>query len=293
MHPSLRRRPLVGLALLLLAGCAHHDEIAQPAPVAEIRPGYIEGYLPHSELPNSLALLPPPPAAGSAAMALDEAVARQRVLQRGSARWRLAMQDADLSFPAAAGTFSCALGAPISQALTPHLYQLLRRSLTDAGLATYSAKDHYQRARPFTWNHQPICTPQEQAELAQDGSYPSGHTAIGWAWALILSELAPARGEAVIARGLAFGESRNVCNVHWHSDVLQGRTVAAATACRRPARNWPGSARNPCPRSATAARKPPPWRNDGRGSAPGLHPGLTTTANVAHWSTPPPASECP
>ena len=31
---------------------------------------------------------------------------------------------------------------------------------------------------------------------------------------------------------LTFGESRNVCNVHWHSDVVQGRTLGAATLAR-------------------------------------------------------------
>ena len=111
--------------------------------------------------------------------------------------------DADLSFPNAAGTFSCALNAPITEESTPRLYTLLRKTLTDAGLSTYGVKDRYQRPRPFTDNNAPICTPAEQAGLAKDGSYPSGHTAVGWAWALILSELAPARADAILARGLA------------------------------------------------------------------------------------------
>jgi acid phosphatase (class A) len=29
-------------------------------------------------------------------------------------------------------------------------------------------------------------------------------------------------------RGLDFGISRNVCNVHWHSDVVYGRMMGAA-----------------------------------------------------------------
>jgi acid phosphatase (class A) len=109
---------------------------------------------------------------------------------------------------------------------------VLRRTLTDVGLSTAAAKDHYQRTRPFVANNEPICTPNELAALANDGSYPSGHTAVGWAWALILSEIAPARTDAVLARGAAFGESRNVCNVHWHSDVVQGRVMGAATLAR-------------------------------------------------------------
>ena len=68
--------------------------------------------------------------------------------------------------------------------------------------------------------------------LEKDGSYPSGHTAVGWAWALILTEIAPDRTDAILARGRAYGESRNVCNVHWHSDVVQGRLLGASTVAR-------------------------------------------------------------
>ena len=81
-------------------------------------------------------------------------------------------------------------------------------------------------------NGRPTCTPEEEGHLEKDGSYPSGHAAIGWAWALILAELAPDRADQLLARGLAFGQSRVVCNVHWQSDVLMGRTLGAAAVAR-------------------------------------------------------------
>jgi acid phosphatase (class A) len=217
---------------LAVAGCASGPHRAQPAPVPEIRPGLMQGYLPQEALPDSLALIPPPPAAGSAAFAFDEEVARKSLALRGTPRWALAAVDAELGFPHAAGTFACALGAPVTQADTPHLYQLLRRTLTDAGLATYGAKNRYRRARPFVANGAPICTPQDQAFLEQDGAYPSGHAAIGSAWALVLAAIAPERADALALRGRAYGDSRNVCNVHWRSDVVEGRFVAAATVAR-------------------------------------------------------------
>jgi hypothetical protein len=40
------------------------------------------------------------------------------------------------------------------------------------------------------------------------------------------------RGFLDEARGLAFGESRNVCNAHGHSDVVQGRAIAAGAVSR-------------------------------------------------------------
>ncbi len=85
--------------------------------------------------------------------------------------FRDAIQDANLLFPEAANSFSDALGFQITEADTPHLYLLLRRSLTDAGLSTYTAKNHYQRMRPFMVNKEPTCTPDEESHLMKDGSH--------------------------------------------------------------------------------------------------------------------------
>ncbi len=236
MTSSISSRPIkllfVLAAVALAAGCAAMKKQSQPAPVPEIRPGILAGYLPTEALPDSLAMIPPPPAQGSAAEALDEAVSRRNIELKGLPRWALAARDAELMFPKAAESFSCAVGLPITKETTPYLYMILRRTLADAGLSTYTAKNRYQRKRPFMVNGQPICTPGEAKHLMKDGSYPSGHTAIGWAWALILAELVPDRADAILSRGRAFGESRNVCNVHWHSDVVEGRFMGASTVAR-------------------------------------------------------------
>jgi acid phosphatase (class A) len=190
------------------------------------------GYLAPSARLSSLALVPPPPAPGSAAMARDEEVNRQMLDLQGSPRWQLAIRDAVLTFPQVAGTFSCALGVSISQERTPRLMTLLRRTLVDAGRSTSQAKDHYQRARPFMVNGKPLCTPDREDALRANGSYPSGHSAIGMALALVLAELAPDRADALIARGREFGRSRLVCNVHWSSDVIEGQLMGAAVVAR-------------------------------------------------------------
>lgn len=216
------------LVLLLTAGCTTLESPEKPGPVMEIRPGYLLGYLPPWSLPDGNAFIPPPPAEDSVAFALDREISSKSLALRGTPRWKLAAADAELRFPAAAETFSCALDAPISREDTPHLYRLLRRSLTDAGLSAYTVKKRYQRKRPFMINGQPNCTPDFTDKLEHNGSYPSGHAAIGWAWALILSEVAPHRRDALLARGRAFGQSRVICNVHWQSDVIQGRYLGAA-----------------------------------------------------------------
>ena len=231
-NAAQRRIVLVLVCVAIITGCASFERPNKPVAVPEIVPGRLAGYLLPQALSNSLALLPPPPVSGSAALALDEEVSRKSLDLRGTPRWELAAEDADLMFPQAAGTFSCTLNAPITEQDTPHLYMLLRRILTDAGLSASRAKMNYQRKRPFVVNKKPICTPDWEGHLRKDGSYPSGHTAIGWAWALILCEIAPEQTEAILARGRAFGESRVICNVHWQSDVIEGLLMGAATIAR-------------------------------------------------------------
>ena len=161
----------------------------------ETSPGILKGYLPKEAVPDSAALLPPPPAMGSAAEALDQEIARENLTLRGTPRWKLASMDADLRFPSAAGDFSCALGAPVTEQDTPRLYVMLQRIMTDAGAATGAAKNKYRHARPFMLDSQPTCAPDQEPVLRTSGSYPSGHTAIGWAWALVLSEASPDRAK--------------------------------------------------------------------------------------------------
>jgi acid phosphatase (class A) len=231
---------LIILLACALSGCGTMKSQTASAPgtgmagaqVKEIMPGMLEGYLTKEEQLDSKEFVLPSPAENSARQAMDTAWADNMQTLRGTDRWDLAIKDADLHFPAPANVFSCALGIPVSEEDTPSLYMLLRRTLTDIGLAPYSAKNAYQRERPFMVRGETVCTPEDEEALRQDGSYPSGHTSIGWGWALILTELAPDRAEAILARGRSFGESRNVCNAHWYSDVVAGRLVGAAAVAK-------------------------------------------------------------
>jgi len=205
--------------------------------IKEIHPGILAGYLSAKEYPNSLELLPPPPVDGSAAYMHDVEIANKYTALKNEKRIELAKKDAILTFPEAFDAFNIILDIPISQEKTTNLYMLLRRSLADAGLATYSAKNNYSRARPFMVNNLPEIDPNKEEDLRKDGSYPSGHTAIGWAWALILSEIYPNQSDEIIERGRQFGISRMICNVHWNSDVEAGRFIGSATVARLHANN--------------------------------------------------------
>lgn len=231
-NARMKTRTLPSLALAItLTACASAPATSDAdAPLPEVHTGSAKasGYLSPEHLPDSLALLPPPPTAGSPAYALDEAVARASFALRDTPRWHFASAEADTAFPHGASAFACALRQRIDAGSTPAIYRLLQRSLIDAAHSVKGAKQHYQRQRPFIVNGQPVCTPDDTG-LRSRGSYPSGHAAIGWTWALILSELAPERATALQARGLAYGEDRVVCNAHWASDVRQGRLLGAAT----------------------------------------------------------------
>lgn len=200
--------------------------------VPEVHTGILQGYFNKEELPNSLVLLGPPPEEGSVAYALDQEKAAIYVALEDEALKAQAKKDAVLYFPEATEAFNIILETKISEETTPHLYMILRRTLADAGGCTYGVKNKYQRKRPFMVNDTPICTPEEEEMLRGDGSYPSGHTAIGWAWALILAEVFPDQADVILKRGIEFGISRNVCNVHWHSDVVAGRMMGAAAVAR-------------------------------------------------------------
>ncbi|CAN7341819.1 phosphatase PAP2 family protein [Phenylobacterium sp. LjRoot219] len=231
---TLRAIGPLGFAVLIV-GCAATSAPQVPSIQAKPptgAPNVTQGYLAKEARPNSLLLVPPPPAPGSEAMARDEAAAKAAVALRGGPRWNVATNDAELKLPQAAQTFSCALGVKLDPAKAPHVFTLLQRSLGDLGLSTYAAKTKYMRARPFTANGAPTCTPSFEPVLRKDGSYPSGHSAAGFGWGMILAELAPDRGDQLVARGRAFGQSRVICNVHWQSDVEEGRVVAAAVVAR-------------------------------------------------------------
>lgn len=238
VHKVLFRSLTMTMAMVLLWSCGPQTTETSQAltslskEIKEVRPGILEGYLAFEEMPNSLLLVPPPPKEGSAAWELDMEMAAKFVAMEDETRKALAASDAVLHFPEAAEAFNMVLDLKISEETTPMVYMILRRTLADAGLSAYAAKDHYQRERPFMLNGSPTCTPEEEDYLRKDGSYPSGHTAIGWAWALILTELFPEQADVILERGKEFGISRNICNVHWHSDVLAGRMMGAAAVAR-------------------------------------------------------------
>jgi len=189
-------------------------------------------YLSQDQLPDSLALLPPPPAPGSSAMQGDEAMRRLTLASIGTPRYAIAISDADRGSSQTVEAFSCAVGADINNKRTPALYQLLVRLRIDARRASYRAKNYYKRPQPFIVHHTRPCSPTDDHLTRTEGSYPSARSAVGWAYGLVLAELNPARAREIIDRAREFGKSRVICDVQWQSDVDAGFVIGAATVAQ-------------------------------------------------------------
>lgn len=190
-----------------------------------------KGYLPAGAHPDSLKILPPPPAVGSPQQLGELATFEATRALQGTPRWTQAIRDADLSGKEAFMSFSCAANVKIGPDTTPTLARLLMRLIDDGRPVYNPAKDFYARKRPAAGNDAPICVPRERW-IETNGSYPSGHSLIGFSWGLILAELVPDRATELVARGREHGDSRVICGVHWQSDVDAGRVLASALVAR-------------------------------------------------------------
>ena len=186
-------------------------------------------FLYQTDVLDSKEFLPTVPDTASARYAYDVECYEWGKSMRNTERGRRAVEDANLNEGWLDRDFSEAFGFSLKPEDAPQIYKLLTIMKEDAGdLSTRTAKKHYMRPRPFMVFNEPSATPGDEKDLRKNGSYPSGHTAIGWASALVLSEINPARKAEIMKRGYDFGESRVIVGAHFQSDVDAGRLVGSA-----------------------------------------------------------------
>ena len=219
--------------LLLVAIVLSMNAFAQDKKIKDKRTAPNLFFLEESQVASSLDLLPPPPSATSILFLYDKARYDEGKLLRNTPRGDQAAQDARVDGNGVPFAFSEAFGIAITPEKTPEIQKLVINMREDAGdLATRSAKEHYMRVRPFAFFDEMTCNPEQQKELSTNGSYPSGHTAIGWATALVLAEINPDRQNEILKRGYEMGQSRVICGYHFQSDVDAARLVAGAVVAR-------------------------------------------------------------
>lgn len=219
--------------LVLICSLFAINSFAQETKIKDRRTNSDLYYLEISEVANSLDLLPPPPTASSILFLNDKAQYDWGKMQRNTPRGDQAVRDARVGGNGVPMAFSEAFGINITKEDTPEIHKLVVNMREDAGdLATRHAKKHYMRVRPFSFFDEDTCNKEQQDELSTNGSYPSGHTSIGWATALVLAEVNPARQNEILHRGYEMGQSRVICGYHFQSDVDAARLVASAVVAR-------------------------------------------------------------
>ncbi len=211
------------VAALALAACA----TATPAPAPSPQPTHAATpeRNPAVQIDASVFLPPPPQANGALELA-------ERAIVRGP--WtpeRRAQALADNAIDPFAA-FDAVLGNNFTAANFPATFAVLDRAGRAAGFAGDPVKFIHRRPRPFVTDSSITPCIADDERLRASFSYPSGHAALGFGWALVLAELVPSRADAIVERGRDFTWSRVVCGVHYPSDVEAGRTVAAAAVAR-------------------------------------------------------------
>lgn len=229
-------KSLINFSALLLSGLVSLSTFAQAPTDGSIKDNRTNPdvfFLEMGDCANSLELLPGPPDAASIAFLYDKARYDWGKSLRKTERGEQAFYDARVEGQDLPNAYSEAFGININEKDTPEIYRLIVGMREDAGdLATREAKQFYNRPRPYAFFGEDTCNPEQQAELSTNGSYPSGHSSLGWATALVLTELNPDRQDEIMQRGYQMGESRVICGYHFQSDVDAGRITGSACVAR-------------------------------------------------------------
>ena len=192
-----------------------------------------EAYFTTQEMPDMLKWCPAPPDTVGAHFAYDiMQYMWGKQMRLDKERAAIAIRDAEYGLDCIIREFSEPFGMQISKEETPEIYKVLRDGTATCDSICRFPKKYYMRRRPFMRMHEPTLYPKDEPGLRKNGSYPSGHTILGWSSALLLSEINPDRADTILARGYMYGESRVIVGAHWQSDVDAGRLAASAAYAR-------------------------------------------------------------
>jgi acid phosphatase (class A) len=168
---------------------------------------------------NGLALLAPPPAAGSPEEAADLATVRAVFKGRTADEEARAKKDATLSI----FLYAPAIGPFFEAGKFPKTEALFMTLKTNLSIPINAVKDHYKRKRPYELDPKLMCGRPETSF-----GYPSGHSTRGTVQALVLAELFPDKREALLGIGRQIGWDRVLIGKHFPTDIYAGRVLAQA-----------------------------------------------------------------
>lgn len=190
-------------------------------------------YFDDSQMPDAGVFLPAPPDTNSMLFIDDFQQWIWGKSVRSTPRGQRASWESEYSVGRMCQIYSDAMGFTISKQATPAIYRLVSRGQKTAAQAVDRAKARYMRIRPFARMNEHVAGAFDDEEhLRGNGSYPSGHTSLGWTTALILAQMAPEQQDTILRRGWEYGESRVIVGAHWQSDVDAARLAASSCVAR-------------------------------------------------------------
>lgn len=185
-------------------------------------------FLTADEVPAASDFLPLPPTPVDASFYNDWYRYEWGKSVRNTERGKQATEDANHSLEYFYKIYSEPFGLNLSKENTPEISALLERVLATAILCKDKAKSQFMRIRPFVQFNESTPVPADEEKLKNNSSYPSGHTTMGWAVALVLAEINPTRQNEILKRGFEYGESRVIVGFHYQSDVDHARIMTSA-----------------------------------------------------------------
>ena len=183
-------------------------------------------YFTKVQLPNMANILPAPPEFESARFVADQSQYLWGKLMRlDEARCDQAKRDAVYSMETIIEEFGGIFGLEITKEDTPEIYSILQDVCASCDSIYSDAKAHFNRMHPYAYYNEGTIVPEKEEKHRNEGSYPSGHTVLGWTSALLLADIntSPEAIEGLLTRGYEFGQSRVIAGYHWQSDVDAGR----------------------------------------------------------------------
>ena len=187
-------------------------------------------YFTKAELPDMTKILPAPPEFESARFVADQSQHLWGKLMRlDEARCAQAQRDAVYSMQTIIDEFGGIFGLEITKEGTPEIYSILQDVCASCDSIYSGAKAQFARKRPYAYYNEGTIVPEKEEKHRNEGSYPSGHTVLGWTSALLLADINQSNEamEGLLARGYEFGQSRVIAGYHWQSDVDAGRMAGS------------------------------------------------------------------
>lgn len=169
-------------------------------------------------------LLPPPPADGSPVQRAEMDELHRIEQTRTKAQFDSAMTDETTESVLA---FAGVMGPGFDLDKLPKTKQLFDDVRAEEKNAAKLAKNYFKRNRPW------IADPKLVACATDDepqSSYPSGHSTMGYAMAVVLAKLAPEKADAIMRRAQDYAHNRLVCSMHYESDIVAGEALGTTVA---------------------------------------------------------------